>query len=809
MPNPGFLIGGWVMRRFSWWVAGLTVLLALLGVYLLFLQGGPGRPAVPPGVRPAEAEKKGPAQGRIPAAKIPVSRKDRPGRRKIEKKTPAKNPLPSGSLLVRVLDRKGKPLPGFPVTLFCKPSWEKSLRQDTAVARKRTGPKGETLFEKALSLLRKEKMRKYILYAGPGLPLAPSLFQPVLLQEETFRKPPPQVVLRAPDFGYLRVHAPPSLQARIPGQYLLYVLSSRPLASTEPGKRRRWTAHHFGLPPKSGTALIPVGLNLEIEVGLLIPGFSPRSVQKVHGPILPGQVVQVFLPSTELDLCRARALDEKGGILARKTIQVFLPRIRTAFLVERNLALEDFFETETDGKGYFSFPLPGDFKQHARQGKKKEESLQALFQVRPEKGKAPRTLPPRATAEIPLARPAGTCFLGDVEFHPPLYRIRVHLQDDAGKPVPGASVLLKTFSKQSPAASSLNKKSDGNGDCKFHLYSRNGEYTLFASKQGYKDAQTSPRPLETADRVLEVHRTGRIAFHVLLEKEAWDLPLFPKVQLFAYQVLPKTGCRGSGSVIERALSKSSIPRLDPGIYRVVIKVYGGKDPILAFDGIKVEGGKTTRDPRLNPLDLRPYVHSVSLEVVTPKGWEGPVYSPAAHLIPKGPHSFQFLLPKPFPAKILLQGPGLADKLLTLTRREQKVVMEKGLPLRLVLAGRLPGLPQGIRIGARELPTCSHASYRGTGFSFYESLAGHYQEWASSGALGEFDREGRCLLFTGGPGRRKIEFFLVSRKSPGGPHCRTLEERILQVPAGASSPPPLQVELDGNKIVQALKNFQEK
>gem|GEM_PF-2787929 len=690
--------------------------------------------------------------------------------------------------------------------LFNKTQWERAPRQDLLLERKWTDSKGIASFPGALSLLREKTGSKTPVLAGLAFPLARSLFHPIRLEEATFRKPAPQVTLHAPDLGFLKVHAPATLQAQAPGKFLLSVVPAFFHVPSMPPQGRRWTLACFGIPPRAETAFFPVGLGLDLEIYWLLLGLPLRRAEKVQGPTMPGQVVEVFLDPQDVDWCRGRALDGEGRILANETIQYFVPKRREAFLIEKKVLPSLWGKAESNGEGWFRFPLPKEFKQVGRPGEGRDGFLQVLFQVLEGKGKDSHGLSKRAAAEIPASRPGGLFLLGKVVFHPPCFSIGVRLVDPTGRPVPRARVLLGLSRKNPSGGATLRYDSDQNGNCRFRIYSEEGDYSLDVSKPGYKEVKTDPRPLETTVRVLEMHRLGRIAYQVLLGKEAWKVPVYPKVVLQAYQILPEKECRGSSAVFGPGSSKGTIPKLDPGVYRVEVKLYGGKDSILSLDGIKVEGGKTTKDPRLNKLDLKAYVNQVSLEVIPPEKWRGRVYSPGRHLVREGGNHYRFLLSRPFPSDILLQGPGVKDKVVTLTGPARKVTLEKGLPLRLSLSGRIPKLPPGVGIGAREMPLCPRRCYMGSGF--FEGLADHYEDWRSTGGLGEFDENGNCRLLVGGPGRRKIELFLVSRMSGRGPRCLPFDEIFLHVPSGGGSAPMVRMKLDETKLIQGLKKLAE-
>ncbi len=434
-----------------------------------------------------------------------------------------------------------------------------------------------------------------------------------------------------------------------------------------------------------------------------------------------------------------------------------------------------------------------------------KNSLMVLFQFLPRKEGDKAGPPLRAVAEIPISRPGGLFFLGKVRFHPPLHRIQVHLVDESNHPVKVASVDLSLFGWKSPYGAGRRRRTGLDGNCRFLVYSRAGGYRISASKKGCLDVETKPRPLETVARVLKLQGVGKIAFRVLFGKDVRENRIPFKVLLFAEQVLPGKGYKKIGYVDKEGTG--AISPLLPGIYKVDVKVMGGKTPILCLDGIRVEKGKTTKDPRLNPLDLRPYLHGVTLEVIPPGNWKGRVYFPDFYSRQVGPDRYQFLLPQAFPARILLKGPGIHDEVVEVSGPSVRVRLRKGIPLRLSLSGWIPALPKGVMIGAREMPTCRPMNYMATGF--YQDFRRHYSEWMTTGAAGEFDEKGECRILVGGPGRRRIEIFLAGRKKGKVRRCRTLQKETLQISPEPLSPLSHTVKLDRQTISQALISFQGK
>ena len=793
-----------------WMVTGIGVGL-FLGGYVLFLEGGGGRQAVP---GPASASRRGKSGPRSEKG-ADLGGKDgprpAPSRREIGEGHRRGGALGVKVLVVKVLDGKGNPLPGVPVGLYLKDRSGKRVLQASLEERRVTDRKGEASFEDALSLLLENRRKKFEVHAGLAVLLRRGRFRTVRLDEKILGKAPPQVVLQAPGLGWVNVHSPAGSLIHGPGNVLFSLVPASLQVSSNWRGRRRWVfLEKWAFPPKSGIALLPVGLGLELEIWTLFPGLPPWPEKKIQGPVVAGQVVDVFLEPWNLSWLNARAVDEKDGILGGRDILVFLPRVRDPLLIDKEVLSRRWLRVKTDEKGVFRFPLPVRFEQFAYPRDKKEGFLQVFFQAGPGKGGEREGPPSRAVVEVPASRPEAF-FLGDVRFHPPLHWIAVQLVGPGGRPVQRGKVSLSLSAKGSSWGPVFRKVTGRDGVCRFPVYTKEGFFRVSASREGFWNARTSARPLSNPkERVrlvlkpLHLPEGGRIAYKVLLGKEVLETPVYPKAVLDAVQTLPGRKRYGVGEIMNSLSLQGRSGILPPGIYRLEVRLGGFRGPVLRLGGIRVEKGKTTIDPRLNPLDLRPYLRAVSLEVVPPRNWKGRIYAPGLFLGKDGPGRFRFLITAEGPGKVLLRGPGIQDQWVDVSLPKVKVFLRKGIPLRLHLGGGMPPMPSWVKIGAREMPTCPLRFYMGD--SFFQDLGRHYEEWKSTGGLGEFDGKGECLLLVGGPGKRRIQFFLAGRKSGHGIRCRILEDKVFSLPEGGAGRLSSRVSLDGRKVLQTLEKW---
>jgi len=143
----------------------------------------------------------------------------------------------------------------------------------------------------------------------------------------------------------------------------------------------------------------------------------------------------------------------------------------------------------------------------------------------------------------------------------------------------------------------------------------------------------------------------------------------------------------------------------PGFYAVGIVPVADSEPILRVEGVRVEAGETTEDPRMQPIDLRGRITFARLEAVDEQG--GGIGN--ATFVVGGTEAHRTKSFRPWRGMVELAtarpsldvevfAPGFRPQELVGIRGDRKVVLEKGIPVRLVLAD-LPTLPPGCHLRA--------------------------------------------------------------------------------------------------------------
>src|SRR5262245_43784753 len=120
-----------------------------------------------------------------------------------------------------------------------------------------------------------------------------------------------------------------------------------------------------------------------------------------------------------------------------------------------------------------------------------------------------------------------------------------------------------------------------------------------------------------------------------------------------------------------------------------------------IDGLRVELGRETTDPRLEPLDLRAFLPAIALTIVDPEGRSVP--EPAIWLGEHGRDNFGSVHPVRDgerwlvlgrPLRIHVEAAGFRMQELADVVCDQRIVLEHGIPVRVRIVGPLPALPSG-------------------------------------------------------------------------------------------------------------------
>jgi len=216
--------------------------------------------------------------------------------------------------------------------------------------------------------------------------------------------------------------------------------------------------------------------------------------------------------------------------------------------------------------------------------------------------------------------------------------------------------------------------------------------SLLPEHGAYPDPDHFPQihevPTGSADVILVLPAAGGLAGNMLLDEAV------PPAAIRVTPVLPGHRARFSSDDPEVAADGSfAFPNLAPGTYSVVFNL-NFFDPFLEVEGIVVRSGETNRDPRLQDVDLRERLHAYRLRVVDPQ--DEPVHNYYFHARPTadrgGPAKWKtvsrlgsILVTLHRSIDVRVTAWGYRPRVLLDVHSDETVVLEHGLPIRLVLS----------------------------------------------------------------------------------------------------------------------------
>lgn len=367
-------------------------------------------------------------------------------------------------------------------------------------------------------------------------------------------------------------------------------------------------------PTRLGVALFEhVELGVDLEVRVTGETSEPKARDVVAGPKAPGETVEATLViGVDHPVLVFRAVDEAGAPLSREKLELH-STFRSANMANSGNAF-----TTTDDDGVFEHALPARFLD----GDKRTLRVEA-------RGGEIGTL-----VDLSRAFEPGTNDMGDLPLVLPPLLVAGRVVDERGNPAAGANVQVEIpvrdaaapdrvwYWNEVPAAAVSDR------DGRFAARAFVSERTVRATAR--RDALRSASvecAFGTGDVTLVLAGVGTVLGSVKLD------PGVPGDALEA-RLGPSGVGGGERSQADVDAERSAVEpsgdfRFDarlPGTYRFSLRLRGMADEddaeLVAFDGVEVAGGKETRDPRLQDIDLRSRLGAFRLDLVPPAGSTG-------------------------------------------------------------------------------------------------------------------------------------------------------------------------------------------
>ncbi len=630
---------------------------------------------------------------------------------------------PDPALVVRVVDAEGRPVEGAPVALRQKRRWGTYDFLSTP-----TGADG------TVTLMHVANILKQVSEDPVFVALAILLEEPVERELDRKSFPAETIEFVLPPTGSLAVRAVDQQGEPVPLSGVAAISFASDGGSRTPGLGGADTAQ---VPLKEGRAWFPyvgLGERLGIQLGTA-DGREPVD-QAADGPTRPGESVSVdvVVPITPKLVARLLDGEEKplAKVLVRTAVETLSPEG-----VKRNSDNSSF---TTDGDGRIEMVIEGDVPPGGAR-------RLLLRHDRDEGG----TL--GAELDLSGALYPGENDVGDVKLTlPPLLAAGV-VTDTGGALIRGADVRGAYGVRRSESRISwrtlrdARARTDADGRFELRGWSSAPDFAVGVSHVSYGRSGYVQVPLGSSDVRIELFGAGSIEGRLLVN-EGVELRSV-RFALYrggdpAQRLDVSRDLEGDGSFV--------LSQVEEGTHTLTLTLRRAGEPLLRFDGVVVRADEVTDDPRLREIDLRGLVYRYLLRVSAPGG--GPVPAVEASYRPPGSEEWEYEHESGSELELITTSPALELEVssggfraarLEVAPGEHAITLSPGLPLRFVLEGGMPPLPEGYALAIR-LDRADASRM--------------YSEQAVFGTNGE------ALVFVPGPGTYRVKASLYATDERG-------------------------------------------
>jgi hypothetical protein len=495
---------------------------------------------------------------------------------------------PQRDLTVRVVDDLGAACAGIRVSLCRGPQhpngWERV-----------TDASGNVTIRNLASVVRGAFLdEEHAVEVHAEFPTQPAIAQWI----DPWHPPDGPVQLVLPTYGRLRLHVVDDAgrPLHLSGTASLCTVLATGIEH-DPKQSRFWAKVPFD-DADAIEAAVAVGGEFDVSVTFDVDGGASGRVAgpRARGDIVPAQI----RVDTDVSLFTGRIVDERAIPLARSSL-----RLEKRSLSNGTIAwIGDSLHTDSEGR--FVIVRSGD--------------MAWIVERAPARGRRAAMLDFRTLAD------SSAHDLGDVRLSSVAPLVYGRLEDENGRPIAGGSVSLML--KQSPTDPvPVNCGSDYPTDLtgEFAIYGPcvDGAYSLWGYTEG--DRHRSRPPVETFscrepphEHIVRLETLGAVEGFALLDEgrnpDEFELRLGIDSDDYAHAI----------GFVSGGAYRFHIRGVEPGKYALAVVERDGKASVLHIDGIIVNAGEVTHDPRLEPLDLRhvfphPVKHDIVLPVVDASG----------------------------------------------------------------------------------------------------------------------------------------------------------------------------------------------
>ncbi|HEU4419738.1 MAG TPA: hypothetical protein VFT55_12435, partial [Planctomycetota bacterium] len=405
-----------------------------------------------------------------------------------------------------------------------------------------------------------------------------------------------------------------------------------------------------------------------------------------------------------------------------------------------------------------------------------------------------------ARRPIPSELAAGTYELGDFTLlDTPVVAAGI-VVDGHGRPIAHATVTpsiplpRSEDDKALPPCWLVPARSDAAGRFEIRGDTAAGSISLLATKQDLVgDAVLVPAC--TRDARLVLGAAAAIEGVVLLEPSLLGAMVLVEANREAGSSAD-TAPGGSSGVVGRD-GAFSLSGLQPGSHTLRIVYAANATELAKVDSVAARAGETTRDPRLDPLDLRATCQLITLEICDENG--RPVANGRAYSRPSAEPDAKWafgaeeagrlqLLSNGRALDVAISAPGFLRTECDRVATSQRVTLRRAVKLRLELSARPPVLEPPLRLGASLTPLRPGR---------FASLADANTAW--------FDERGVLRCTSQFVGDMRLEFFVAG--SDSREYLQEGAPRVIAV-ADHASEQVHQIALDPEKLAAAVRSCRE-
>ena len=481
--------------------------------------------------------------------------------------------VPDGDLAVRVVDQSGAPRPGVRTCLIARRD-ERSSPLVFGVTRE---PDGVALLRHVSSKMRSQGGASA--FAALAIPLEESVelgCDPARLPEE-----PLELVL--PETGSLEIVL--VTPEGTPHEGLAWVRTGyRPLVPSRPST---WSRPAYTHVIRDGRLVLEVGPGLAFDFEVEGEDFVEFEAEGV-GPRRAGELATVRLEIGRSASTVAARLLADGEPLPDARVVVFQ---EIGYVGGARQGRED--RERTDAGGRISFPvLPPE-----------DPARRLTFEF------STRHDGEELSAELVLGPELapGENELGDLALEPRPLLLAGRIVDDAGNPVPGASVRLyaRVADPESGTGTSWERLraagAEAGRDGRFEARGRSSAAVIGVTpaREGFTAGERAEFPRGTRDATVVMSAGGSIAGRVLVDPSIGTRT----VSVFVRSELAERNAGTQHKQVDPDTGAFELKGLKPGRYTLLATV-GMNEEVARAEGLLVEAGRTVRDPRFDPLDLR-------------------------------------------------------------------------------------------------------------------------------------------------------------------------------------------------------------